>query len=188
MPRTDDDGFTLIELLISIILLGIVLAPLVTSFTLGLGTAAEQQQNLTNTTDIQAFSAFFADDVGNSDTVTTGTTTCGGASALVALNWIDGANTKSVAYVASEDTVMETDLHRTPVYRIDRVDCLNGAVRGRLPVARSVAAVPVPRCDGTPCPATATPQRVAITVEEYAAKVADPHLSFTASATRRVTT
>src|SRR3954468_9946957 len=165
--------------MIAIILLGIILAPLVTSFTLGLGTAAQSQQDLTNSTDMQAFTSFFTDDVGSADTVTTGTTACGGAGTVASLNWVDGAPTHAVAYVASEDTTAEAELHRTPVYRINRIDCLNGTMRGSLTVARSVAAVPVAQCDSAPCPASATPQRVSVTVEEYGAKVADSHLSFT---------
>jgi prepilin-type N-terminal cleavage/methylation domain-containing protein len=189
IPLADsrDDGFTLVELLIAMVILGVIMAPLVTSFVLGLGTAVQAQQDLTNTTDVQAFSAFFTDDVASSDTVKTGTTSCGGADTVVQLAWKDGARNRAAAYVAQVDADMQADLNRSPVYRMDRVICVDGTVTGTFPVARSLAAVPNANCDGSNCPADSTPQRVAVTLEEYGAKAADAHLSFTASATRRVT-
>lgn len=176
-------------MLIAMIILGIILVPLTTSFVMGLGTAARSQQDLTNSTDLQAFAAFFSNDVGNADIVKTGSAPCGASgTAVVEFDWTDGTADNIAAYVAVEDTTMESDLHRTPVYRLDRVTCVDGSNTAQLVLARSVSAIPVAQCDGSPCTSNSTPLQVALPVDEYGAAVSDPHFTFTANATRRVTT
>lgn len=64
---TGERGFTLIEVVASVVILGIIAAPLGMAMVLGFRTVFSQQQNLARTSDIQQLSSYFPSDVQSVD-------------------------------------------------------------------------------------------------------------------------
>ena len=185
-----DDGFTILELVIAMMIMGVVLAPLATAFFVTVGSSKTASQRVTNSDDAQLMSAFFADDVSSADTVSKATT-CGGASTVVQLAWTDGAIDRKVAYASVEDTAAESELHVSPVYRLNRVSCASPGGTTTSTVARSLSVLPVLQCDGGTCaPGSTKPLTVSLQLDEYGGQALgqapEAHYVFTVQGARRV--
>ena len=182
-PVADDSGFTLIELLVAMGITMLIITPLFSSFVLTLGQSARSEQDITNSTDAQTLTAYFPQDVANSDSVRV-SSSCGGSSSILELQWVDGGN-HYVSYQSSSTT-----LQGVTAYQVTRHECTAPAgapVRSDV-VVRSAAVVPVVRCDGIACTdATTAPKVVTFAVDDLGRTASELHYAFTLSGTRRVT-
>lgn len=187
-----DDGMTVIELLISMMILGIIMAPLATSFVLGLETTRGSELDAGDSADAQLVAGFWDGDVASAQTVATSSMTCGSGTGVVQLRWTDGGTIRVVAYRALTDPARQADLRlATPVYTLERIVCSDdsGTVVERQTIARALKAVPVVACDNGSC--GATPRRVRLSAISYATQTPDlgtPGVfTVDVTATRRVT-
>lgn len=200
------DGFTLIEMVISILILGVILAPLTTSYVLGLGTATSTAQAVSNSTDAEAVATYLTADVASSNTVspadlTAGQTCSGGGTAILQFKIKDlsvgGAPpTTYVSYVLVADDNTAGTLHQAAgsVDTLDRVTCdAFGAEIGQLTLARTLQASPqaAPACDDSTCSNNSKPQKVSLSLTAYEYEKLTPPtptspFTFTVTASRRV--
>lgn len=187
-----DDGMTVIELLISMMILGIIMAPLATSFVLGLETTRGSELDAGDSADAQLLAGFWDGDVASAQTVGTSAFTCGTGTGVVQLRWNDGAAVRVVAYRALTDPARQADLRlATPLYVLERVVCSDdsGTVLDRQVLARALQGVPVVSCDSSSC--GPTPRRVRLTTVSYATQTPDlatpGRFTVDVTATRRVT-
>lgn len=186
-PHHPDGGMTIIELLIAMMILTILIAPLATSFVIGLTTTQRTDQDVTNSADAQLLTLYFDSDVASSERVTT-TNTCGGADTIVQFEWNDGSSSQLAAYRTSRDTAAETLLGAASVYRLERVLCsAPGNVVSSHLLARSLSMIPVVSCDGSACPASSTPRLVSLPLDQLGRTASDDRFTFTLTATRKVT-
>jgi type II secretory pathway pseudopilin PulG len=190
MPKErSDDGFTVIELLIAMVLMILLLAPLATSFALGLGTTHATERDTVNSADAQILSAFFDIDVSSSKTVDV-TSSCGGSGTVLALRWDDGGQ-QEAAYVATLDPDRRTELQLSvPIYKLERVTC--GSSPGTSVVAHTLLAPPTVTCDGVLCSSTTTtPRRVTLRAQDSSNQQSDllstDRYTFGVTATRKIT-
>jgi prepilin-type N-terminal cleavage/methylation domain-containing protein len=207
----DDCGFTLVELVIAMMILGLIMVPLLSSFVLNISSASESNQRVQDSLDAQVLSTYFTADVASSNTVAISAASppCGysGTGQLVIeLMWADsgGANPQYVAYVATDvSTTSEADLHApAAVYELERLTCTNpaGPIVSSQPMARALRVIPsfaafvggVPNlsCDGQSCASAIAPgpHAVALTTDEYGQPTDAAHdYIFTVTGTRRVT-
>lgn len=180
-----DEGFTLLEMVIVILILGVILAPLMSSFVLSLKTTKEAVQTTTTNADKQITSQFFGTDAASSEQVST-TSSCvnPGETPVAQFDWVDGTVHKYVAYVLTPDT-----FGASPAYQLQRNYCETpNTVISSAVLARSLATVPVLTCDGGSCTGNPKPATVRLALDQYGAAAGDPHVSFTVTGTRRVTT
>ena len=185
-PRPDD-GMTIIELLIAMMILTILIAPLATSFVIGLTTTQRTDQDVTNSADAQLLTLYFDSDVASSEQVTT-STACGGSGTVVQFEWNDGSSSQLAAYRTTRDAAAETALGAPSVYRLERVLCsAPGSVVSTHLLARSLSAVPGVLCDGSPCSASSTPRAVSLPLDQLGRTASDDRFTFTLTATRKVT-
>ena len=178
----NEEGLTLIELIISILILGIIMAPLFSSMVIGLASTEQASQLTANSTDQQVVASFFVNDVQSAADVST-TSTCGGAGAVVQFHWVDPVDGKDkvAAYV------------RTATSELQRVYCENGvSVKTSQLVGALGATGPTVECDGAACSTAnpgSTPRAVSMTVTETGStsSASRETYSFTVAATRRTT-
>lgn len=187
----DDDGMTIVELLIAMVILMLIMAPLATSFVLGLGTTRASELDAADSADAQLLSGFFDIDVASAQTVATASSaTCGSGTGVLQLVWKDGTADRVVAYEVVTDSVRQTRLGVTPVYVLQRVTCSDtaGTVIDTQVVARTLATVPSVSCDKSAC--STTPRRVTLKATAYATQTPDAgtpgRYTFSVTATRKV--
>lgn len=193
-------GFTTIELLIAMMILSLITIPLLSSFALGLGQTAANEQKTANSSDAQILSDYFVDDVASSDEVlapanpvptAAAAMQCGGSSVVLTLDWTDGTIHRYVDYGLVTNTLAGGDLH-VPVYSLRRYYCegsATGPVLSSQIMARTLGSATVtPMCDGSPCSVGPTrPLTVSFTLAELGRNT-EPSYTFTVTATRRVST
>lgn len=204
----DSDGFTLIEMVISILILGVIMAPLTASYVLGLGTATSTAQAISNSTDAEAVATYLTPDVASANTVspadmTVGQTCSGGGTTILQFASKDLSVTGTpptiyVSYVLVVDNSAASALHLPSgsVDRLDRVTCdSSGTQTGSLTLARTLQAAPqpAPTCDDTACSNNSKPQKVSLSLTEYEYEKLTPPtptapFTFTVTAARRVNT
>lgn len=178
---------TIIELLIAMMILTVLIAPLATSFVIGLTTTQRTDQDVTNSADAQLLTLYFDSDVASSEKVTT-STTCGGSGTVVQFEWNDGSSSQLAAYRTTRDAAAETVLSVPSVYRLERVLCsAPGNVVSTHLLARSLSVIPGVLCDGSPCPASSTPRGVSLPLDQLGRTASDDRFTFTLTATRKVT-
>lgn len=185
-----DDGLTLIELLVSMAVLLIIMAPLVTAFVVGLGTTRATEQDAGNSADAQLLASFLDVDVASAETVST-TTTCGGAAGVLQLRWTDGATSRTVVYRAVTNAARQARLQLpTAVYDLKRELCTSSTTPiSSQVIARTLSSVPVVTCDGSGT-CSATPRRVSLKATAYSTQISDVGstsvYTFGVTASRRV--
>lgn len=197
--RRDDSGFTLLELIIVIVIMAIVMVPLVSSFTLGIASTQQAQQDTSNSVDSQLSSIYFDRDAASADTVST-SGSCGGAGTVLQFQWHDGGIDRYAAYVATSVANANADVGVGSSFRLDRVYCENASGPALLTtqIARSMVAAPTVTCDNGSCAGVPTPSRVAMQVKEWGPRATasgctiasvNPlcFYTFTLAGTRRVT-
>jgi Tfp pilus assembly protein PilE len=209
MRGSREAGFTAVELVISIVILGIIMVPLATSFVLSLGTTAEANQRTINSSDVQLVTTYFSTDVASSEgvavsspltTSTSAPSSCGEAGHVVMrLDWVGDSTThRYVAYVVEPNDDPNSDLNNVSVFKLVRVYCENNGGAGPLlataTLSNTLSAEPQLQCDGSPCPTgnapaaiSPSPLQLSLTLVDYGRKSTDPKTSFTVQATRRVT-
>ena len=189
----NEDGFTVLEMVFAMLILGIILVPLLSSFVLGIGTVAQSNATTNDSADAQNLSSFFTNDVASAYRASTAAG-CGsntvvkfelGASA-------SGASPFYVAYGATEDAGAEASQNITPIYNLTRYTCdSSGGTLTANQVATEMTGVPVLACAGlnvANCDSTSRkPTLVSLTVIEWGRNQTDPTYTFTISGTRRVT-
>lgn len=145
MRLRDDEGFTLIEMLVTIVILGIISAAIVTAIIVGLRTTDDTGRRLSESHDAQLVQVYVPNDVQSATFVSSSDTACTGTDPVVMLRWTDGAVTKVASYVV-ESAAIDRKLVRTY--------CENGTQVRSFPVAHHLGgADPVvtcaPACDAT---------------------------------------
>lgn len=182
-------GFTLIELVISMLILGMIIAPLASAFTLNFQTTTEAKQRVSNSADAQLLTSFFSDDVASSEKVDTTAAGCAGGSPTLELPRADGT---LIDYLVTPNTDAQTELNVSPVYQITRVSCASagGAPTNTLILSTSLRAQPTLKCDSATCAAgSSKPLIVTLDVDDIGRPATDPSqdYQFTVTGTRRVT-
>jgi len=164
----DDGGFTLLEMIIVIVIMAIIMLPLVSSFTLGIASTQQAQQDTSNSVDSQLSSIYFDRDAASADTVST-SGSCGGAGTVIQFQWHDGSINRFAAYVVTSVANANADVGVGPSFRLDRVYCENATGPALLTtqIAQSMVAAPVVTCDNGSCSGVSTPARIAMTVKEW---------------------
>lgn len=195
MSSRRDEGLTVVELLISIMILGIIMAPLATSMVIGLATTRGSEIDAGNSADAQLLAGFFDIDVASAENVQIidSLITCGTDQPIVQFRWRDGAIDRHVTYEVVNDVARQTYLNLIgPIYELQRVVCSDaaGTEVETHTLARTLTAVPVVSCDnGSGC-STTTPRRVTLRGTAYATQLADVDsandYTFGVSATRKV--
>lgn len=188
--RPRDEGLTLVELLIAMAITIMLLAPLATSFVLGLSSTRANEQDAGNSSDAQLLASFFDIDVASAERRDT-TITCGtGGTAVLQLSWTDGA-AQSVVYRAVPNATRKSQLNvATEVYDLQRVRCSDGTQTSIDVVARTLASPPTVTCENAE-PCTDTPRQITLKAEAYSTQVGDTsanadRFTFGVTATRRV--
>lgn len=172
----------MVELVVAVLILGIIIVPISTSFIVGLATTERAAQRTTDTSDQQLLASYFVNDVQSADTVSTGTAGCSQSNAVVLLTWTEPVNpiVKTAVYVRTTDD------------ELLRVYCDSTGVTTTVKVVNALAAAPVVQCDLAAC-ATALPggkpKAVSMAVVAVGTKSGPSYetYNFTLSATRRVT-
>ena len=205
-PPALDVGFTLVEMVISVLILGIIMVPLTTSYVLGLGTASSTAQAVSNSSDAELVAAYLTTDISSANTVsaadmTAGQTCSGGSTTILQFATTDlsvngAAPTIYVSYVLVPNTDAEGQLHLAAgsVDELDRITCsASGSPTSSLTLARTIQVSPVPAasCDGSACSNNSTPQQVSLSLTEYEYQkltppTPDAPFTFTVNASRRV--
>ena len=193
--RGDDSGLTLVELVLSMMIMGIILLPLSSSFVLGIGTTAQSNATTNDSSDTQNLSSFFVNDVASAYRVSTSPTPPCGSGTVVKFEMGasgSGANPFYVAYGANEDGSLEDSQHITPIYVLTRYTCnSSGTTIDSAQVATAMTGPPTLACAGLSvanCDTTSRkPTLVSLTVTEWGRNQTDTTYSFTISGTRRVT-
>lgn len=184
-----DSGFTLIELVISVLILGVIIAPLASAFTLNFQTSSEAKQRISNSADAQLLTSYFSDDVASSEKVDTSPTGCAGGSPFVEL---PRANGVLVDYIVTQNAEAEAELNFTPIYQVTRVTCgsAGGSPTTTLTLSTSLRSQPTLKCDSVSCPnGSSKPLIVTLDVDDVGRPVTDTAQDyvFTVTGTRRVT-
>lgn len=200
-----EDGFTLVEMVISILILGIILAPLLSSYVLGLGAATSTAQAVSNSSDAELVAGYFSADIAGATSVSPSdvTGTCGAGSTLIQTKSVDLAATGTppvtyVSYVLTATTPASAlGLSAGSVDKLERVTCnAAGAETGRQTLADTVKMTPpdapVLLCDASTCTSGQKPQTVSLTLTEFEfEKLVPPtptvSYTFTVNGERRVT-
>lgn len=194
MSHDDDDGMTVVELLIAIVIMVMIMAPLATSFVIGMSTTRGSELDAGGSADAQLLAGAFDVDIASATAVTAAAAmTCGSGQGIVQLTVKDGTLTRYIGYRATADAARQAELQLPgAVYVLERFVCSDagGTVADRQVLARTLKSVPSVACDGKPsCPAT--PRRVMLTTVSYATQTPDSATpgQYTASvtATRKVT-
>lgn len=87
MKDEDDDGFTLIELLLSMTILSVILASIVSAMIVFLKTGGDSSRRDDHSGGVAVVSTYLNRDLASADTLATTGTTCSGISNKVALSW-----------------------------------------------------------------------------------------------------
>ena len=188
-----EDGFTAIEMVIAMLILGIILAPLLSSYVLGIGTVAQSNATTNDSADTQNLSSFFVNDVASAYRVSTASG-CG-SDTIVKFELgkaLSNADPFYVAYGATRDTTAETNQNITPIYVLTRYTCNSSrGIPNSTIVASELTSAPTLACAGLSvanCDTTSRrPTLVSLTVTEWGRNQTDTTYSFTISGTRRVT-
>ncbi len=112
----NDSGMTLVELLITIVILGVVIAPLTMSMYLGLTTAKAARQTVTDSTGAQLLTAYFPKDVQSSDSVATSGFQCGAGGQVAEFAWTDADPARAEKTVV--DYVVTTSAGNDALHRV----------------------------------------------------------------------
>jgi prepilin-type N-terminal cleavage/methylation domain-containing protein len=183
-----DRGFTAVELIISLVILGIIMTPLVSSYILGVGTVATSNASTTGTIDAQNLNGFFAGDVASAQAAKI-SPLCGTGTNVLLLDLGSGASPRYVAYNYSEDSTAEAQQNLHPIYTLSRQTCDSvGISSSNLIVLNDMKTIPSPTCTPNACgSANSTPASISISITEWGRLASDPVYLFTVSGARRVT-
>jgi prepilin-type N-terminal cleavage/methylation domain-containing protein len=188
-----DAGFTAVEMVIAMLILGIIIVPLLSSYVLGIGTVAQSNATTNDSADTQNLSSFFVNDVASAYRASTAGG-CGSDTVVKFELGKAGSNASPfyVAYGATEDGGAEASQHISPIYNLTRYTCdASGATVDSTLVASELTSPPTLTCAGLSvanCDATSRkPTLVSLAVTEWGRNQADTTYSFTISGTRRVT-
>ena len=188
-----NDGFTAVEMVIAMLILGIIIVPLLSSFVLGIGTVAQSNATTNDSADTQNLASFFTNDVASAYRVSTASG-CGSDTVLKFELGASGSNANPfyVAYGATRDTAAEANQHITPIFVLTRYTCdSSGVTVASTIMASELTSAPTLACAGlivANCDtASRKPTLVSFTVTEWGRNQTDTTYSFTISGTRRVT-
>jgi prepilin-type N-terminal cleavage/methylation domain-containing protein len=185
-----DAGFTALELVISMVILGIIITPLVSSYILGIGTAATSNVSTTGSIDAINLSGFFASDVASAQSAST-STGCGNSGTILRLDMGTSAVPRFVTYSVALDPTLQAQTHLSPVYTMSRITCdAAGTVSSTNVVLNALKSPPTPACPtaASPCTGAATqPSSISLTITEWGRASTDPVYQFTVTGSRRIT-
>ena len=186
------EGFTLVEVLISMVILGVILTPLVSSFILGIATTSASNANTVNSSDAQNVSAFFSSDVASAETASlaTGCGTSGaGSTEVLLLDLGTGATPRYVSYVATSDPTSAAAQGYSQLYTLSRVTCDSSKTALKsVFVALTMFSAAKATCAPVECTsADSKPSTIQLDVTEWGAKPTDDKYSFQVTGARRVT-
>lgn len=193
-PRNhrDSHGFTAIEIVIAVLILGIIIAPLLSSYVLGLTTTTSANATTSNSSDAQNLSAFFSSDVASAEkaSIATGCGTGGGATEVLLLDLGTGATPRYISYTAEADASEAARLGVPQALVLNRVACdASNTSTQSTPVAQSMSQLPTLTCAPAACSAaTSEPRTITLDVSEWGGKSSDEKYTFQISGLRRVTT
>lgn len=159
--REREAGFTLIELLVSIVILGIIMGTVGTTFALVVRTTGETSDRYQDSRGPKFAAAYWSADVAASETVNPAAGACGGSGALVSFAWTNPAN------LGETDTASWFVDTSTGARRLVRKLCagwLGTPVQTTVIVPRLAASDPTITCDGVVCVTDAKPQGVQLSV------------------------
>ena len=186
-------GFTAVEMVIAMLILGIIMAPLLSSYVLGIGTVAQSNATTNDSADTQNLASFFVNDVASAYRVSTASG-CGSGTVVKFELGKSGSNASPfyVAYGATEDASAEASQHITPIYNLTRYTCdSSGSTINSTLTASELTSPPTLACAGlnvANCDSTSRkPTLVSLAVTEWGRSQTDTTYSFTISGTRRVT-
>lgn len=171
--RRSDGGFTLIELLITVVIIGVITAPLGNFVIAYFQNLADTQDRLSDSHDIQIASAYFSRDVANlgvrpsmtsidfqqSVWVNDAPAPCAPelGNAVLLLEWgdpQDATHIHSVGYVAESDGALH------------RVYCAPGSGEAAdIPVVHNLRSASVPPCAPVACESAPPPSTVRLTLQ-----------------------
>jgi prepilin-type N-terminal cleavage/methylation domain-containing protein len=173
-------GFTLVELMLSIVISGIILAPITAGVIVGLRTTAETSNRLSGSNDAQLLAAWLTPDIqstgnqaGDVVAAPTANTECSGVSNRLRLKWRE-TNGTTTTYVAAYAVVAGVDGR----WYLKRYYCVNGGAATVHIVNRNLAS-------STAATATTSSQKVTMTVTEATTPTDPTPYTITVSGNRR---
>lgn len=188
--KRDDSGVTLVELLVAVFILGLLITPIATAVTLGLVTAAREQDSTVRSSDAQRAASYFATDVHATKAVlvpAVGDVDCAGNDYLFALeserqSTLTTTDTNTSFYGLRPDTAAVP-----PRTRLIRTTCRGATELAQVIVSEGVIGTPSLVCDGVACASGATPREVRLEGVVGITGSNEPPMDLLLVGTRRVT-
>lgn len=176
-----EDGFTLIELLMSIVISGIIIAPLAAGVMVGLRTLGETSNRLSGSNDAQLLAAWITPDIQSAGNVAgdvvvapTVNTECSGVANRLRLKWRETQGGTTTNYVVAYAVVAGSEGR----WFLTRFQCVNGGAATPHVILRNLAS-------STAASATVSGTKVTMTVTEATDPTNPSPYVFTISAYRR---